>query len=303
MICSHNNWSYFGYRGGCLNDKVVGDTLEWTFSQCTQPPGSFKDECVRAAALVARKADGLGRKPVILLSGGLDSEAMVRAFMDSGVQFSTASFTYTDGMLAHETTFIDRFVEKHRLQHRYVERDWIGWLHKPAAKQMFMESGSVFSACVPHIELMRIIWEEGGFPVVGTGDVSLELRDGDWHFVNRENLRTPLIRYLHRKGMDGVVLFYQFTPEQTASFMLEPEITQAVASPIARKVLRSLTYLKYGIYRRYWPDLELRVKHTQDERHTQLYQQFDIPWANERDVRYTDIFSVPYSNLISQLLS
>ena len=73
---------------------------------------SFAEVCMGLAKKIGNACEEHGIKPTLLYSGGLDSEFMIRMFMDAGVDFQVVSFKYKDGSNDYEWSFVEKFVEQ-----------------------------------------------------------------------------------------------------------------------------------------------------------------------------------------------
>lgn len=90
MYITHNNHFGFGWGSGgeILNfsDKFNGD-YRFKFGKAAYMPTNFRQECVRAARLIGENA----KKPIIIhFSGGIDSEIVVRSFLEAEVPFEVS---------------------------------------------------------------------------------------------------------------------------------------------------------------------------------------------------------------------
>ena len=74
---------------------------------------NFSEVCMTLARKIGDACTEHGIKPTLLFSGGLDSEFMIRMFMDAGVDFQVVSFRYMDGSNSYEWGFVEKFVEKY----------------------------------------------------------------------------------------------------------------------------------------------------------------------------------------------
>ncbi len=299
---SDRNRIFFGYRGGYINEKLQGDALEWTFGRCERQPMTFKDECVRAAELNHAFATSLGLIPTIMLSGGMDSEVTALCFKELGLPFKAVTYDYTVRPLHHETVFVDAFVKRHAIDHQYVKRDWWAWLQTDQAAELFLTSGASVPSLLPLLQTMREVYADGGFPILGCGDASIRRIDGVWHFCTDEGLRTMECRQLMKDGADGSPMFFQYTPEQVLSYLLEPRVQRAI-DPGNRHavVLKDLSLVKYAVYRDYWPVLTPRRKFTQYERNYEEYKTIQDRMMAARSVHFTDLWKVPVADFIQQL--
>lgn len=301
-IVSDEGRIFFGYGGGCLNAKGAGDVMEWTFSPVRRPVGTYKSELIQTAELLNQKALRLGRIPTVMLSGGLDSETIVQAFLETGYPFEAVTLDYAGDELHHETVFVDRYVRRYGLKHRYLKRDWWAWLRTDEAKQLYFESTASAPSLLPHTQTLTEIWEAGGLPIAG-GATQYVCRHGtSWNLVHEEQLIVPLARHCLNHGIDGTTHFFQYTPELLRAFFSTPRISRALdpLNPNSR-LLDNLTVLRYSLYRDAWPELEPRIKHTQYERHAAAYNELRREWNGSRELSFNDRWEMPVSSVLAAL--
>ena len=86
----------FGYGSGLFNpdDKTTETPLWCTYSRCSRNPGTFREECVLTAKLLSERMQAMQREPALMLSGGMDSEVVVKAFIEAEVPFSVWTFRF-----------------------------------------------------------------------------------------------------------------------------------------------------------------------------------------------------------------
>jgi hypothetical protein len=168
-----NNLTY-GYCGGVFNpkNKLSVDSLNCSYARALRVPGTFKEECINTAKILGQEAARLNRVPMIFLSGGLDSEVVVKAFIEAGVDFQTVTFKFKDNHNQHEIHYVEKFCKHHGITPRYLEIDIIDWLETTEAKDLFVNSYCTYTEMLPHMKLMNTVWNDwGGMPVLGNGDL------------------------------------------------------------------------------------------------------------------------------------
>lgn len=258
-----DNHFAFGYGSGMFNpqDRSSENTLWCSYSRCAREPGTFREECIRTAKLVAIEAERLGRPIFVMLSGGLDSEVVAKAFVEASVSFECITYRFKGGLNSHETRFVDAFVRRHKLKHRYYDIDILPWLESDEAVQILNESQAASCVLLPHMKLMSHIWYDlKSLPVLGNGDVYLENEKG-WNYYELEYMLT-WFRHALKHNMLGAIGFFQYTPEITLSMLREPKIERLGrnSDAYANKAYDTSRFVKYNIYKKHWPDLVTRPK-------------------------------------------
>lgn len=302
--CEHNlneldysfeNRLVFGYGNGVLNEKRVGDALYFETEHCTRVPGSFREECVQTARVIQEQARD--RPIYVLLSGGMDSVAMVMGFIEAGVPFKTATYEFNDGQNAHEMEHVHSLIEREKLDATFYKMDGVKWLTGDEAHELFHQTHSFELGCLPLMKLMEHVWFElGGFPVFGGGDIDIIKRDGTWHYARFESYISRYW-YSQQRGIGVFASFFQHTPEITLSMLNEPEIVKAASGQdrIANLVLNELKAVKYKVMHRIWPGHAARPKFGGTEMIHHHIDRTELAWRAESPITYGDTWSVPYN--------
>lgn len=297
-----DNSFVFGYGAGVFNplDKSPENALYCRYERCTREPGSFRAECVQTALLIGEHAKKLGRTPYVLLSGGMDSEVAVLAFIEAGVPFKAITFRFKNLLNAHEIVHVERF-KKLGFAHEYFDIDILSWYKTPEAAKLFDESQCASFTMVPHMKLMSHVHELGGLPVLGNGDVYLEQDAGRWKYVELEYM-LAWYRHAIKNRILGAIGFFQFTPEITLAMLREPKI-QAIGEnrdPYATKIYETSRFIKYAIYRKFWPELVNRQKYGGQERVREQFKARSLELLGSRDP-YNDKVWCEYSDFRAML--
>lgn len=91
-----------------------------TFNPCTRTPQAWNDEVNNTARAIAASTD----KPLyVLMSGGIDSEMVARAFLDNGIPFKALTVKHTQGTNSHDTRWADVFCKDHNIEQDILELD------------------------------------------------------------------------------------------------------------------------------------------------------------------------------------
>ena len=295
----HNSMA-FEYGGVPFAMKSPGDSLTFTLGACSREPGTFAEECYQIARIASDKAASQNRAPTILLSGGLDSEVVCKSFIDQGLPFDVVTFRFDNNKNYHELHFVHRFAARHNLKPRYYDIDAVKYLETPEAKALYLRTDSARTIMLPHMLLMSDVWNSGGMPITGGGDIALK-NDNGWKFCKYEYM-LPWYRYSAQEEIDGVVAYFQHTPEIVLAMLREKEITRLFdPQNKSAKILCDARLEKYRVYHRYWPDFEKRPKYSGIELLFDLYWGRQIVWNNERPIPYDEIWQVDIQTAINLL--
>jgi len=251
------NFSY-GYDNGVYNFRESADSqFQCNYKRAQYVPTSFKDECIKVCEKISDYAMSIGRVPIVLLSGGLDSEIVVRSFIESGRPFKIVSNKFSNNLNEHEITLIERFSKKYNLEVAYIELDIENALSSPRYLEMAEIAKCSYSEMLPTMDLIdRVYFEMNGIPVLGNGDFYASKINDIWTYTEFEYI-LAWMRYAVGKEIIGSINFFQQTPEIVLAMALDPIIKQTISDDKESTIRHS----KYLVYQKYWSDAEIRPKY------------------------------------------
>lgn len=242
-------WSY-GDEEFSLRKSPDQIYLEYPAHGCDHSPGSIREECFRAARLISERGD----RPLILYSGGIDSEAVLLSFHLQKLPFSVGIIDY-NGLNDHDTIVARSFCDRLGVPYRVITRDlmWF-WENEMEglAKKVHCASPQVAALC-------WVVSQLDEFVVVGDGDSSL--MRSHLNFFETKSERWALARWMLLNQKAGCPRFYQYTASLEASFLFEPIVEQFVARAWDFFEFRKFMYLKPFIFHKHF-GCELRPKWT-----------------------------------------
>jgi hypothetical protein len=250
----------FGWAGGAFNygDRARGD-FRAAFGPSETAAGTWKDECVRAAAEVARAA----KAPLwVCASGGIDSEVVCRSLRAAGAAFRVLIVRQAGGGNADDIAHAEAYCAAEGIAPDVLDLDLEDFLTREIAARYAprYQATNVFRYL--QIRMMEHVLERGGTPILGGGDLrlvrstaagsaaGLVLRVHD-HFV------TPL-EWLDDHGALGIPYFFWYRPEVMQAYLTDPDVRQFVR--VHRGLRTTLEGFKAFVYHRHWPDLRPRPK-------------------------------------------
>jgi len=268
-----DNHFTFGYNSGVFNLQDASPTkvFSCSYSKANYVPTSFKDECIKTAQDLSNSASNLGRTPVILLSGGLDSHVVVKAFAEIGTTFHTATTRFAKQFNEHELIYVEQLKHQLNFSHEYLDIDTETWLMSNEAMYMAEQSLCVYPQMLPTMKLIKYIWDQGGMPILGNGDFYV-VRDINpkwrlldynapkytWQYIEYEYI-LAWFRFAIQNNILGGLGFFQHNAEITLAMALEEKIKLVCTDKNPYKMSSRST--KYLVYNKYWPDLKSRQKY------------------------------------------
>lgn len=251
---THSNYYSFGYDDETYNTRQNENSVFWcNFSPAVNNHGSFHEECIKAAKLIRSKtSDDL----YVLFSGGMDSELVLRSFIDAGIEVNAITVEFEGGLNEHDILWSRKFCQDHQINHIIkklnIEDFW---------KNSLFEYASAVQCNSPQFPVtMWLVDQTPGFPIIGSGDSDIRRKEGTNNFVfnERENYLTLYMHFVRRQR-EGVPAFFQYTPELLLSFFEDPILQKYRDHQAKEEDLIAIVDFKYHIYENSFPGLENRI--------------------------------------------
>jgi hypothetical protein len=292
-----DNFSY-SYGEEKLNLRNVNNSkFNCYYKKASYVPTSFKEECIRVCDKISDHCLKIGRIPTILFSGGLDSEIVIRAFLESGRPFKITTNRFLHSLNKHEIEWTEKISQQLSVKINYVDIDIANWLGSKESLDLAEISKCSYSEMLPTMKLIHDVWfYDNGLPVLGNGDFYACLSQGKWEYVEFEYI-VAWMRYCIEKQITSAVNFFQLTPEIALSMALDPLIQDTVIS----KRYSNLRSTKYKVYKKYWRDIFIREKYDGSELikpQCELINSRELYRYNE----YTQRWQMPLNEFIEKLM-
>lgn len=227
------------------------------YSRCSSSPLSFPEECKRAASLIYQNS--LGLKPNLAFSGGIDSEVMVRSFIEANVPFDITILKFEQDLNEHDIIYAIDYCTRHSLQYNIVNLDIKKFWASDDFREVAYRTKCVSPQITTHIWLME---QMDGLPVFGCGEPVLTKDPPAWKLWESERQMA-----MFRTNKIAVPLFFHYLPEQMYSFLESPFIRWLIngTHPYSGKNCptcgtETTQSLKPLIYKQWFPNLVKRQK-------------------------------------------
>ena len=281
---THNN--YFTTTGH-------GNNWEVQLEPCTRFPDNFYKESIRAAKLIDSAIDA----PLVLLfSGGLDSEYMLNIFKSANIDFKVAIISYGDYNI-HDNRYAFKYCKENNIEPIVIDID----MDKFITSGKIIEIANLAKCCAYQIpSIMHALTKIDGAIIMANGEPYVKNFDGDWRWEETERVNSYM-GWFKSQELLGTPDFLRYTPEMTASFLMEPRVIQLVNNEHPGKL--STRTSKHMIYSQQFK-LAQRSKFTGWEKlerlpimENELFKEFDL-----LKEKYNGVFELSYNNLVDTLL-
>lgn len=288
----------FGYNGNQHNLRQhQSDVFQCWYSKSIRTPSSFRDECINVCKIINNYSKTVNKLPYVLLSGGADSEVVVRAFLELGQPFKVITNRFDKNLNSHEIEVVEKLSKELNFEVIYVDIDVLTWLGSPESLRM-AEQGKCFQAeMLPTMKLMdHVYFNLNGIPVLGNGDFYANRLDGEWKYVEYEYILS-WCRYAIANNMTAAINFFQMTPEIVLSVGCDPIMLELFQSPPSETI--NSRYAKYRIYQKNW-NIEIREKYHGCELIQDCCDQIQQKFLSAYKP-YTDKWKMPVGEFLKRL--
>jgi hypothetical protein len=226
-----------------------------TFNKCSRPVQAWNDEVNLTAKAIAKSTD----KPlVVLMSGGIDSEMVARAFLDNDIKFTALTLKHTQGTNVHDTNWADSFCKKYNIRQEVLDFDTSQFDN---IIEKYIEQGYRSTNIYHYMQLYILEYLEslGVFGVGGAGEQIYYTIDGVVHL--KVNPSYTLGRqWCSRNNTWHQLWFSLDNPEIYASYMQIDVIDCLLKNPNYFINHHFASVEKMLVLHNKWPDMQRRNK-------------------------------------------
>ena len=293
-----DNFSY-GYDGKLYNLRSDDTSVfQCYYKKSTRQHSTLKDEAKIVCELISERSQQLGRIPIILLSGGLDSEIVLRSFIESKKEFKAVSNRFVKNYNDHEIFHIEKLKKKFKFDHQYVDLDIINFLTGKEVEKYIDLSKCTKPEMLPTMKLLEHVYRNlNGIPVLGNGDFYVGKDNDSWNYIEYEYI-LAWMRFCISKNITAATNFFQFTPEIVLSVGKDALMKHLFSKSPEGKVSSRST--KYLVYKKNWIDAELRPKYHGSEKVMELCDSLRNGICKNYDA-YTELWKMPVDRFLSML--
>lgn len=266
-----------------------------TFNPCTRNPQAWNDEVNNTARAIAASTD----KPLyVLMSGGIDSEMVGRAFLDNGIKFKALTLKHTQGTNSHDTRWADVFCKEHNIEQEILELDTsqLDYIIEKYINQGY------YSTNIYHymqLYILEHLEKLGGFGVGGAGEQI-------YYTVNNIiYLKVNPSYTLGREWCKNNNTWHQFwfsldNPEIYASYMQIDIIDMLLQKPKYFVNHHFASVEKMLVLHQNWPDMKRRGKFSGFENIQMNYRSPKEQLLRQRFPNLVDLY-IPVTTAKTQL--
>lgn len=249
----YNNWMSYSYDGVEYGPKTKDDSMfTLNFNHPTTSTITYKEALYQNARMIADNFTG----PFdVCLSGGIDSEVIVRVFNDLKIKQNICIFKFEDDHNIRDVTNAVTLCNNLNIKYQLIDFNL----------KKFFEDDAIFYAekikSAKAGRLPRLKWIDmlDNIPVLGDGEPYWirNLKDdftkkSEWSYHLSED---GYASACYSKLIDRVVIsdWYEYTPEVLTSYYELPLVKELLADKVPGK--QSTYSSRFKIHQDIWPDV------------------------------------------------
>lgn len=313
MQFSYQNHFKFGYDGSWFCRRSTPEQA-WVvrYGRSHRKSKNWYEECIETARLIRQQTK---LDLWVLLSGGIDSEVVLRSFVAAKIEVRTAIMRFRNNLNEHDIQYAVKTCDELRVAYKIFELDIVDFFE---SRKAFEYVELAYPISPQFVATMWLMDQVPGYPILGSGECYLVKRnlshlasgfsqahftpDGlnndeeQWDLWEKENVAS-WYRFLLAREKEGCAGFFQYNPENMLAFLLDEDVQQLTANKIEGKV--STASSKYKIYKKYFPLIE-RPKYTGYERLQGLDRKYRESFLKKNPAA-NGIYRTPFAELLRQL--
>lgn len=274
MYTSENNWYQWQYGDEPLFGRQTSNLPFNTFySKSNVLIGSFKEELQKAAKSTLDHYPGL--KPCIFFSGGVDSELILRAYLDIGANPEVYIVRYENDLNIYDVSYAITICTILKVEYNLIDFN-LQQFYENDAEKIAEDAQIDRPRMLPHIKFTECA---DGLIIVGHSDIRWYRPHDDytkkatWLAQDFEHdIGCDKYNILHNRP--AIYQWWKWTPGLVISYTQLKWFKQLVNDEIIGKL--GLNSSKLLGFREAYPDLITREKQTGFEKTDELINEFEF---------------------------
>jgi len=254
-----NNWFAWTFDNGPEYGPKLTPTSEFKIlikNTIDSPIKSYYEELLENGRVIR---DTFSGELDLLFSGGVDSEVILRVYLDLKIPINVYIFKYENDYNLLEYAQAVKTCEALGVKPRIIDFE-LQKFFENEAYEYFKTSYSCGPGWIPHMKMTEYC---DGTPIIGSGETYARRTSRDltqkypWVIELDEKCHHWAIFH---KTVDrpAITDWYEYSPEVTAAYLRLPYVQQLLADNIKGKLTNISS--KAFIHQAYWPDLVDRKK-------------------------------------------
>jgi hypothetical protein len=247
-----NNWLTWYYNEVAYGPKT---TLDSKFDikitpTITRQVKSYKEELLTNASLIR---DSFNEPFDLMLSGGVDSEVILRCYLELKIPINVFVFRYENNYNLPDVTHALRICKELNVTPTVIDFNLQKFFENDAY-DIWTTGYYLNSGRLPHMKMIEFM---DNIPIMGDGEPMWIFKNNEWKFELDEVCHSQSIR-CKTIGRSVIADWYEYSPEVIISHMKHPMIQELMQTPSTPK---QYVETKYQLHKQLWNSIEIRTKY------------------------------------------
>lgn len=301
FYCSEDNWYSWRYGSGDLLGRQPGNEELFTYyAKSRSPVRSFKEELCAAAASTLDHYAGL--KPCIFFSGGVDSELILRSYVNIGANPEVYIVRYENNLNIYDVSFAVVVCEQLGVKYKIVDFNLLSF-YENDAEQISEIAQIDRPRMLPHLKFTDCA---DGLIIVGHSDIAWQRPHDDysvkteWDAIDFEH-DLGCDKYNMAVGRQAIYQWWKWTPGLVLSYIRLEWFQNLINDMIPGKL--GINSSKIIGFREAYPDLIDRKKMTGFEKIDSVINEVEASLKEKYSgtLPFRKAVYRPYSQLVNEI--
>lgn len=276
MICrSQNNWHSWSYND--LKETISlspNDVFKTHYNRSKNKIQSFRNELLNAAKNTLDCYPNL--RPCIFFSGGLDSEIVMRSYVNIGANPLAYIFRYENDYNLYDVSYAISICSSMDVEYKLIDFN-LKKFYENDAEAISKISQIDRPRALPQLKFLDYV--DSGLAIYGIGDPRWSKKNNnneqisDWVLIDQEH-DTGWEKYIIHKNVTAIAQWFKWSPELMLSYTNLQWFQNLINGKFIGKL--GVTSTKFLGYKEAYPDLLFRKKQTGFEKIDDLINNFEL---------------------------
>ena len=286
-----DNWLAWTYDGVKFGNKTTPQSkFELQIKKTVHRPlKSHKQELLENTRIIR---DSFNEPFDLLFSGGIDSEIVLRCHVELKIPINVFIFKYENDYNCHDVRHALRICEELNVTPTVIDFDLAKFFETDAYD--IWKMGYFHKAgMLPHMKMIEYL---DNIPVLGLGQPDWSFKDSKWQFNLNESD--------HSQSIYGVAInrlmlacWFEYSPEVILSHMQLPNMQRLINNAVPGDQF-SFDVNKYYLYKKIWPEIQIRVKRNGFEGNNTIPKNCDVLELIEFNNTYINSINISHNTLL-----
>lgn len=232
----------------------------------------------------------------MMFSGGIDSEVLLRAYIDLGQPIRANIFRYEDNINEYDMSYAEQIVKELKIPYKIIDFNIVDFYKKGDALKVYEIAKTSHARALPNLKFMDYV---DGLPIYATSDIRWYRPSTDyssrceWRMQDFE-YEFAWSHYADKINRKALMQWFRYTPEMVSGWMQSAWFRQLVSDKFYGKL--GIMSTKYLGYAEVYDNLRRREKKTGFEMIEDVIKEFQQSLPNTDGV-------YPYAQIVDRTMT